>query len=58
LSVAAENLAATESGIRDTNMAQEMTNLVRSQILSQVGLLAVQSHNTNARNILDLLGVT
>lgn len=56
LSVAAENVTATESGIRDTNMAQEMTNFVRAQLLEQVGAMNVQSANVNAGSVLRLLG--
>ncbi len=37
LSVAAENLSASESRIRDTDMAQEMVSFTRSRILTQAG---------------------
>uniref|UniRef100_UPI0004BEFD71 flagellin n=1 Tax=Spirillospora albida TaxID=58123 RepID=UPI0004BEFD71 len=37
LNVSIENLSASESRIRDTDMAQEMVNFTRSQILSQAG---------------------
>lgn len=56
LQVAAENVASTESGIRDANMAEEMTNFIRGQILSRVGAMNVQSANMSAKNVLSLLG--
>jgi len=37
LNVAVENLSASESRIRDTDMAQEMVQFTRSQILSRAG---------------------
>jgi len=37
LSVAAENLSASESRIRDTDMVQEMVSFTRSQVLAQAG---------------------
>jgi len=43
IAVAAENLQAAESRIRDTNMAEEMSNYIRSQILTQTGV-AMLSH--------------
>lgn len=56
LQVAAENVTATESSIRDTDFAKEMSNFVRTQILQQVGLMNVQSSNMNAQSVLKLLG--
>lgn len=38
IAIAAENLQAAESRIRDTDMAEEMTNYIRSQILTQSGI--------------------
>ncbi|MDR2733069.1 MAG: flagellin [Spirochaetota bacterium] len=38
IAIAAENLQAAESRIRDTDMAEEMTNYIRSQILMQSGV--------------------
>jgi len=56
LSVAAENVTATESSIRDASIAQQMTNFVRAQLLQQTALMGVQSSNINAENTLRLLG--
>lgn len=57
LSVAAENVTATESAIRDTDFATEMTRFIREQILTKVGMMSIQSANLNAENTLRLLGV-
>ncbi len=56
LNVALENVMATESAIRDADMAAQVTQLVRSQILEKAALMGVQSANTNAQNVLQLLG--
>ncbi|MGY1689566.1 flagellin N-terminal helical domain-containing protein [Geodermatophilus sp. SYSU D01105] len=56
LSVTAENLTASESRIRDTDMAQEMTNFSRTQILSQAGTAMLAQANAASQNILRLLG--
>jgi flagellin len=56
LSVAVENVTATESGIRDTNMARQISEFIRTQILQRTGVMGVQSANANASNVLRLLG--
>ena len=56
LSVTQENLSASESRIRDTDMAQEMTNFSRNQILSQAGTSMLAQANQASQNILKLLG--
>jgi flagellin len=56
LSVALENVTATESGIRDTDMAEEVTNYIREQLLEKTALMGVQSSNINAQNVMKLLG--
>jgi flagellin len=55
LNVAAENLAASESRIRDTDMAKEMTNFTRSQILSQAGTAMLAQANQVPQGVLSLL---
>lgn len=55
LGVSAENLAASESRIRDTDMAKEMTNFTRSQILQQAGTAMVSQANSMPNNVLSLL---
>jgi flagellin len=55
LNVTVENLTAAESRIRDTDMAQEMTNFSRTQILSQAGTAMLAQANQASQNILSLL---
>ena len=56
LSVAAENTAAAESRIRDTDMAKEMTSFTRSQILQQAGVSMLAQANSAPQSVLKLLG--
>ncbi|MBK9102150.1 MAG: flagellin [Austwickia sp.] len=56
LSVAAENLTASESLIRDTDMAKEMTAFTGSQILQQAGVSMLGQANQSAQSVLKLLG--
>jgi flagellin len=56
LSVAAENSAAAESRIRDTDMAKEMTSFTRSQILQQAGVSMLAQANQAPQSVLKLLG--
>jgi flagellin len=55
LSVASENLAASESRIRDTDMAKEMMAFTRSQILSQAGTAMLAQANQAPQGVLSLL---
>ncbi|MFI5895249.1 flagellin [Actinoplanes sp. NPDC051513] len=55
LNVAVENLSASESRIRDTDMAQEMVSYTRSQILTQAGTSMLSQANQSAQNVLSLL---
>jgi len=55
LNVAVENLSASESRIRDTDMAQEMVNFTRSQILSQAGTAMLAQANQAPQGVLQLL---
>ena len=56
LQVSAENLSASESRIRDVDMAQEMTNFTRNQILSQAGTAMLSQANSVPQGVLSLLG--
>jgi len=56
LNVSVENLSASESRIRDTDMAQEMTSFTRSQILTQAGTSMLAQANQAPQGILKLLG--
>ncbi|WP_433371093.1 flagellin [Actinoplanes sp. CA-142083] len=55
LNVAVENLSASESRIRDTDMAQEMVSYTRAQILTQAGTSMLSQANQSAQNVLSLL---
>ncbi|QWZ08481.1 flagellin [Nocardioides panacis] len=55
LNVAVENLSASESRIRDTDMASEMVNFTRSQILSQAGTAMLAQANQASQGVLRLL---
>jgi flagellin len=55
LSVAVENLTASESRIRDTDMAMEMANFTRHQILTQAGTSMLAQANQAPQNVLTLL---
>jgi flagellin len=56
VNVAIENLSASESRIRDTDMAAEMVNFTRSQILSQAGTAMLAQANQAPQGVLRLLG--
>ena len=55
LNVAVENLSASESRIRDTDMAQEMVSFTRSQILSQAGTAMLAQANQAPQSVMKLL---
>jgi flagellin len=55
LQVATENVSASESRIRDTDMAMEMTNFTRNQILLQAGTAMLGQANQLPQSVLRLL---
>lgn len=55
LGVAKENLAAAESRIRDVDMAEEMMEFTRAQILLQAGTAMLAQANTIPQAVLQLL---
>lgn len=55
LNVAVENLSASESRIRDTDMAEEMMQFTRSQILQQAGTSMLAQANQVPQTVLSLL---
>jgi len=55
LSVTQENLSASESRIADTDMASEMTNFSKQQILMQAGTSMLAQANSAPQNVLSLL---
>lgn len=55
LTIAKENIASSESTIRDTDMAAEMVNLTRNQILQQAGVSMLAQANQTPQSLLKLL---
>lgn len=55
LGVAQENMSAAESRIRDVDMAQEMVQFTRSQILLQAGTAMLAQANAAPQVVLELL---
>ena len=56
IAAAAENLQAAETRIRDVNMASEMVEYVKNQILVQSSTAMLAQANTQPQSILQLLG--
>ncbi len=56
LSVALENVTATESFIRDANMAEETSSFTKNQILVQAGVSVLAQANVISQSVLQLLG--
>ena len=56
IATAAENLQAAESRIRDVDMASEMVEYVKNQILVQSGTAMLAQANTQPQSVLQLLG--
>ena len=55
LDIGAENLQASESRIRDTDMAKEMVDFTKNQVLSQAGTAMLAQANQSSQNVLSLL---
>lgn len=55
VAIAAENLQAAESRIRDVDMATEMVDFVKNQILIQSNTAMLAQANTNPQSVLQLL---
>lgn len=55
LGVAAENMQAAESRIRDTDMAKEMVDFTKNQILTQAGTAMLAQANQTTQSVLSLL---
>lgn len=55
LSVAKENLTATESAIRDTNFAEEISRFTKFQILQQAGMSVLGQANFAPQGVLQLI---
>jgi flagellin len=55
IGVASENLSASESRIRDLDMAAEVVNMTKSQILGQAGTAILAQANQAPQNVMSLL---
>jgi len=55
LQTQSQNTTAAESTIRDANVAQEVANLTKYQILAQSGMAALGQANTQGQSVLTLL---
>jgi len=51
-----ENLSASESAVRDVDMAAEMVNFTKNQILLQAGTAMLAQANMSSQVVLSLLG--
>ncbi len=51
-----ENLTSAESRIRDVDMAEEMVNLTKMQVLQQAGTAMLAQANQQPQSVLKLLG--
>jgi flagellin len=56
VAVAAENMTAAESQVRDTDMAAQMVEYVKNQILTQAGSAMLAQANLKNQAVLQLLG--
>jgi len=54
--IAAENMQSAESTIRDTDMASEMVQYMKNNILIQAGTAMLAQANTKSQSVLRLLG--
>jgi flagellin len=55
IDIGAENIQASESRIRDTDMAKEMVSFTKNQILSQAGNAMLAQANQKTQSVLQLL---
>ena len=55
LNIAAENLQASESRIRDTDMASQMVEFTKNSVLQQAGTAMLAQANSQKQNVLSLL---
>ncbi|MDP7317006.1 MAG: flagellin, partial [SAR324 cluster bacterium] len=56
LRIAHENILSSDSVVRDADMAEEMTDFTRNQILVESGTAMLAQANQMPRNVLALLG--
>jgi flagellin len=55
LQTQSQNSQAAESAIRDANIAEEVANLTKYQVLSQTGIAALAQANSSSQAVLNLL---
>lgn len=55
LNISSENLQASESRIRDTDMASQMVEFTKNQVLMQAGTAMLAQANTQSQTVLSLL---
>jgi flagellin len=55
VAIAAENLQAAESRIRDTDMANQMVDYTKNQILTQSAIAMLAQANQKTQSVLQLL---
>ena len=55
LDISAENLQASESRIRDSDMASQMVSFTKNSVLQQAGTAMLAQANTMSQNVLSLL---
>jgi flagellin len=56
VAIASENLTASESRIRDVDMASEMVDYTKNQILTQASTAMLAQANVRSNNVMQLLG--
>ncbi len=56
LSTTTENLSAAQSRIKDVDMAQEIVNYTKQSMLNKVSISMLSQANSQAKNVLSLLG--
>jgi len=56
IAIASENLQAAESRIRDVDMATEVVDYTKNQILNQAGSSMLAQANVRTQSVLQLLG--
>ncbi|MCR4954419.1 MAG: flagellin [Treponema sp.] len=55
LNISSENLQASESRIRDTDMASQMVEFTKNSVLQQAGTAMLAQANSQSQNVLSLL---
>ena len=55
LDISSENLQASESRIRDADMASQMVEFTKNSVLSQAGTAMLAQANSQSQNVLSLL---